>query len=244
MKNLHISGLNLSLLILLSVASWSVPAFSMKSSGATTSMTFAQYISAWNQYEKSVKSGAPEATLLQPIESDLSSVATPNAGALNFIAGKLGVSKDKATDKAAVLAALQVKIAAGGTATGTGSSGSGGGSGTPTPVAPTPVTPAPAPAPTPVTPAPAPAPKVSGAASAPAPAAQDLADLLSKLPNTASWATGTTGEAEFKKLIDDLKAHTGTAASLAAGGGLTPADVANAVAAAEAVKDTAHASAQ
>ena len=81
----------------------SVPAF-----GMTTPMTFPQYITAWNQYEKSVNSSAPNATLLQPILSDLQTVAAPNAGALRFLAGKLLLLKT--ADKSSVIAALQAKI--------------------------------------------------------------------------------------------------------------------------------------
>lgn len=221
MKNLHISGLNLSLLILLSVASCSVPAFGMKSSGAAVSNDRASYQAA-------IKAGE-WAEILATVQAN-----TLNAGSLRVLGSQLNVSNSQS----AIEAALQAKIAAGGTATGTGSSGSG----TPTPAAP-----APTPAPTPVTPAPV----ASGGGSSKgtgsgtsSTAAQDLTDLLGKLPNTAGWATGTPGEAEFKKLIDDLKTHTGTPVSLAAGGGFTPADVANAVAAAEAAKDSAHAAAQ
>ena len=71
-------------------------------------MTFPQYITAWNQYEKSVNSSAPNATLLQPILSDLQTVAAPNAGALRFLAGKLLLLKT--ADKSSVIAALQAKI--------------------------------------------------------------------------------------------------------------------------------------
>jgi hypothetical protein len=117
----------LSCIITAILLAWSNLSLSM-TTPMTTPMTFPQYITTYGEYEKSVKAGTVNLVPIQTLLTDLQVVATPNAGALRFLAGKL--LPGQVIDRNAVIAELQRLI--GGSA--------------PTPAAPAPTPAAPAPA--------------------------------------------------------------------------------------------------